>query len=81
MMTERTRDGQTVSEARLISFATFAEMIGTSIPTARRLEIMGKTPKPIRFSRRLVRFDRLEVETWLDAGAPDRGRWETMRSK
>lgn len=35
-------------------------------------------PLPVRFGR-AVRWNRRELEEWLDAGAPPRDRWLAMR--
>jgi len=35
-------------------------------------------PLPVRFGR-AVRWNRRELEEWLDAGAPTRDRWLAMR--
>ena len=35
-------------------------------------------PRPLRLGR-AVRFSRVEIERWIDAGCPPRARWEAMR--
>lgn len=35
-------------------------------------------PRPVRLGR-AVRFSRVEIERWIEAGCPPRARWEYLR--
>jgi predicted DNA-binding transcriptional regulator AlpA len=62
-----------------ISRETFAEKLNVSLSFLFSQEKAGKLgPKPIRIGR-AVRWDCAEVEAWLQAGAPPRSRWDTLR--
>lgn len=39
----------------------------------------GRIPRPLRLGRS-TRWNRAEIQAWLDAGAPARDRWEQMRN-
>ena len=61
-----------------------ARQLGTllemSHTTVKRLLRSGKIgPAPIRFSARLVRWSRPEVEAWVAAGCPSRKEWAGTR--
>ena len=60
------------------SAAELARRLDVSLRHLRRLDSAAKLPKPIRLGRS-VRWPVTEIESWLDAGAPDRQRWEAMK--
>lgn len=39
----------------------------------------GRLPKPVKIGQRLL-WRRVEIESWLEAGAPDRATWDAMRA-
>ena len=51
-----------------------AQMLGVSLRHIRRMDSAGKLPKPIRLGAS-VRWPISEIESWLEAGAPDRRTW------
>ena len=56
----------------------FAHILVLSVRTIRRLDCSGKLPRPVKIGG-AVRWRRAEVEAWVEAGCPDRQRWEAMR--
>ena len=62
-----------------VDAAGFAKLINVSLRHLNALNSSGRVPRPIRFGRS-VRWSISEIEAWLDAGAPSRDVWETMRS-
>ena len=61
-----------------MSAADLAARLEVSLRHLRRLDSAGKLPKPVRLGRS-VRWPVTEIEGWLNAGAPDRQRWQTMK--
>ena len=55
-----------------------AELLELSVRTIRRLDSAGKLPRPVRIGG-AVRWSVSEITHWLDAGCPDRQRWEALR--
>ena len=52
-----------------------AALLGVSRAHVWRLNAAGKLPEPIRLGK-AVRWQRAELEKWLEAGAPDRSTWQ-----
>lgn len=57
-----------------------AEVLGLSVRTVRRLDALGKLPRPVRIGG-AVRWRREEIDQWLGAGCPDRQTWESQVGK
>jgi prophage regulatory protein len=55
-----------------------AVTLGLSVRTVRRLDSSGKIPRPVRIGG-AVRWRTEEIANWLEAGCPDRQRWEAMK--
>lgn len=53
-----------------------AALLGMSRATFWKLHSNGKVPLPIRFSDRVVRWRRKELEAWVNAGCPPRDAWK-----
>jgi predicted DNA-binding transcriptional regulator AlpA len=53
-------------------------MLGVSLRQVWRLNAAGKLPKPIRLGGS-VRWNRVEVTAWFEAGCPARRAWDTMK--
>jgi predicted DNA-binding transcriptional regulator AlpA len=66
-----------VREALAISARDLAEMLDVSLRQVWRLNSAGKLPKPIRLGGS-VRWNRAEIQSWFEAGCPDRKAWDTM---
>ena len=68
------------SQSNPLAFSAkeLANRLGVSLRHIRRLDSAGKLPKPIRLGRS-VRWPAVEIESWLDAGAPDRKLWQAMK--
>ena len=56
-----------------------ARLIGLAPRTIRSLNSAGRIPRAIHLGRRRV-WCVAEIQRWLEAGAPERTRWEAMRS-
>ncbi len=79
-MLEKMSQGNTEAQSNPLAFSAqqLADRLGVSLRHIRRLDSAGKLPRPIRLGRS-CRFSVAEIESWLDAGAPDRQRWEAMK--
>lgn len=62
-----------------VGLETLSHLLGVSPRTLRGLSNSGRIPRPIHLGRRRV-WCVAEVQKWLEAGAPERARWEAMRS-
>ena len=58
--------------------AELAEMLHVSLRHIRRMDAVGKLPKPVRLGNS-VRWRTEEINDWLNAGAPNRQDWEAMQ--
>jgi excisionase family DNA binding protein len=66
-----------ISASRLISIDELAVLLSASVRTVRRWDAAGRLPRSIKLGG--VRRYRLhEVAAWIEAGCPDRKRWESM---
>lgn len=54
-----------MNENKLVSADYLRKLIGTSSNTIHGWAKEGKFPQPIRLSRKIVRWNLLEVEQWL----------------
>ena len=54
-----------------------AALLGVSRAHVWRLNAAGKLPEPIRLGK-AVRWQRAELEKWIEAGAPDRESWRSQ---
>jgi len=61
-----------------LSAADLAQRLGVSLRHVRRLDSVGKVPKPLRLGRS-IRWRMAEIQAWLEAGAPDRKSWQAMK--
>lgn len=65
---------------QLLTVRHLAELLEVSVRHIWRLNAMGKLPGPVKLGK-AVRWRATEIETWLDAGAPDRKMWSAMREE
>jgi predicted DNA-binding transcriptional regulator AlpA len=63
----------------LLTAADVGTLLGVDERTVRRNSHAGKLPRPVRVTARCIRWRRDELWAWLQAGCPDRKRWEAMR--
>ena len=63
-----------------VSAKDLAPRLGISLRHCRRLDRMGRLPRPVRLGKS-VRWSLDEVMEWISAGCPDRQRWESMKRK
>lgn len=63
----------------LVTAADAARLCGTSRPTWDRWTSAGLNPAPRRIGGRPL-WSVAELQAWIEAGCPDRRRWEAMRS-
>jgi predicted DNA-binding transcriptional regulator AlpA len=61
----------------LVSDAVAASLVGLSRSSWWRLHARGMTPAGIKLGRS-VRWDRAELERWVQAKCPDRATWRAM---
>ena len=66
------------NEPLLWSCEEFADVLGVSKRTIRRMDQIGKLPRRIVVGR-LVRWRVDEIRSWIDAGCPHRDEWEAVR--
>jgi predicted DNA-binding transcriptional regulator AlpA len=64
--------------ALAINATQLAEMLCISSRSIWRLNDSGKLPKPIRLGGS-VRWNKKEIETWVEAGCPTRKHWEAIK--
>lgn len=65
---------------RLYRDREVARVLGISRSMVHKRNRMGQLPMPIRIGR-VLRWDAIELQKWLDAGLPDRGRWEALKQE
>lgn len=68
----------TLPQAITLSDAQCAAMLGVCKTHWRSMVASGKAPAPLRLGRRIL-WRKHDVEAWLNAGAPNRDKWERMR--
>ena len=61
-----------------LSASDLAKRLGVSLRHIRRMDSSGRLPKPIRLGAS-IRWPISEIESWLQAGAPDRRTWQAMK--
>ena len=61
----------------LLKAADLGRLLGCGRSTIWAHHSSGQIPRPVRIGR-ITRWRRAEIEAWLDAGAPPRGRWENV---
>ncbi len=66
------------TERLALAAADVAKLLGISERHLWALHSSGRVPRPIRLGR-AVRWNAAELSAWLDAGAPERDKWEAMR--
>lgn len=69
---------RTESEQLLLPASEAARLLGISKRHLHTLNCSGRLPAPIRLGRS-VRWNGDELRAWIDAGCPERSRWEAMR--
>ena len=76
----RTDSSEQLGQKHLLamSAADLAARLEVSLRHLRRLDSAGKLPRPVRLGRS-VRWPVTEIESWLNAGGPDRQRWQAIR--
>jgi predicted DNA-binding transcriptional regulator AlpA len=65
---------------RMLKVTDAAEYIGLSRSCMLNADKDGQVPAPHRI-RNCVRFDRLELDRWIDAGMPSRAEWEKLKCR
>ncbi|MFO0849253.1 MAG: hypothetical protein U0871_11965 [Gemmataceae bacterium] len=56
---------------------SLAELLSLSVPSLDRANSAGLIPRPIRLGGLLI-WNRREIQSWLDHGAPPRSAWEAV---
>lgn len=57
-----------------------ARFLSMSVSNLYKLKAGGSIPPPVRFGR-AIRWDRRELEEWIDAGRPSAAKWLEMRKR
>jgi predicted DNA-binding transcriptional regulator AlpA len=70
---------EAVSEKLLLDAKEAAALCGIGRSYWLRLHSSGRVPLPLRLGRRTL-WSRAEVTRWVDAGLPDRQRWEELKN-
>lgn len=65
-------------QQELINRKAAAKLVGVSTATWDRMSAAGKTPAPLRFSQRNVKWRLQELKDWIAAGCPERMTWESI---
>ena len=56
-----------------------APLLCCSVRTIRKMDLMGKIPRPAQLCSRGKRWSTQEIRNWISAGMPDRATWETLK--
>lgn len=67
-----------MSDPLLLTAHDLAALLRVSLRTVRCWDAGGRLPQPIHVGRS-VRWRRDEIREWVEAGAPDRAIWASMR--
>jgi len=80
--TEFPQEGNPVLELQPLVVDTrgVARLLGLCERTVRALNASGRLPRALALGRRRV-WPVREIEAWLEAGAPERSRWEELRGR
>ena len=78
MSNEVSKDVSVFQSPLALTAKQLANCLAISLRHCRRLDSAQKIPSPIRLGRS-CRWPVQEIQNWMDAGAPDRQRWETMK--
>ena len=65
-------------KANLMNAKKLGEMLSLSRRQIFRLNSSGRIPVPVRIGGS-VRWIESEIAAWIDAGCPDRKKWEALR--
>ena len=66
------------TERLLLSARQLATLLGVSTSTVWSWHSSGRIPVPLRIGGS-TRWRRSEIERWIDASAPPRGRWQALK--
>ena len=72
------REVREIQPTMALSAQQLVDRLGVSLRHVRRLDCASKLPRPIRLGAS-VRWAVSEIETWLEAGAPDRRTWQAIK--
>lgn len=62
----------------VLSAMRLSQRLGVSLRHIRRMDSAGKLPRPVRLGK-VVLWKVDEINSWLNAGAPERKTWEQMK--
>ena len=78
LATVRTETKASESERLALAATEVAELLGISARHVWKLHASGQLPQPVRLGRS-VRWNRVELVRWLEAGCPARDKWQGMQ--
>jgi predicted DNA-binding transcriptional regulator AlpA len=73
-----TRKRRRRSSPLVVDAKRLAKLLGCAVRSIRTWDAAGKLPMPLRLGGRVV-WRVAEIRAWLDAGAPDRETWTSIR--
>jgi excisionase family DNA binding protein len=59
----------------------FAKRLSISVSQFWKMLSAGKIPAPVRLGERILRWSSEEVSKWIDAGCPNRDKWQTVKAR
>ncbi|MBN2711531.1 MAG: helix-turn-helix domain-containing protein [Planctomycetes bacterium] len=73
-------DKHAALQCELVGIAEVASMLGVGERTARKLDVEGRLPCALKIGKS-KRWRLAELRKWLDAGAPGRLKWESVKDR
>jgi len=66
-------------EILLVDVRVLARLLHLGRATIWRQLATGRLPAPVRIGRS-VRWRKAEIEAWIEAGCPERAKWDTLKN-
>ncbi len=64
----------------LVDAQTLAKLLSCGVRTVRTMDYAGRLPRPLKLNARTLWY-LPEITRWLEAGAPDRETWESLKAE
>lgn len=68
-----------MSEPLLVNMSEVAAMMGVTYKAVCAMRVEDRLPAPLPLKAMGWRWRRSEIRDWIEAGCPDRPKWELMR--
>lgn len=72
-------DGAPQPEPMLLDTAAVAALLGVHTRTVERLRASGRMPRPIKLGTKAVRWDRRDIQLWIDLRCPPTVEFEARK--